>query len=75
MTVIILVELDERFREERNRQYLSKWMRKTLKEYNSFDSSLEGLKSFFKDVKVLAMLASLVHLYIHPLLLVALLNG
>lgn len=55
--VIILVELiDERFREERNRAFISKWLRRPLRVYDSFDLSLEGLKSFFEDAKVHGML-------------------
>ncbi|KAI9200490.1 hypothetical protein LWI28_008889 [Acer negundo] len=43
--------VDERFREERNRAYISKWLRKSIRQYDNFDMSLEGLKSFFRDVK------------------------
>ncbi|KAE9617276.1 putative RNA helicase [Lupinus albus] len=46
-----IILLDERFREERNRAFISKWLRRTLRVYDSFDVSLEGLKSFFKDAK------------------------
>ncbi|KAG4379497.1 hypothetical protein GLYMA_17G262000v4 [Glycine max] len=50
--VIILVELiDERFREERNRAFISKWLRRPLRVYENFDLSLEGLKSFFENAK------------------------
>ncbi|KAG4955254.1 hypothetical protein JHK87_040848 [Glycine soja] len=49
--VIILVEIDERFRDERNRAFISKWLRRPLRVYDSFDLSLEGLKSFFEDAK------------------------
>lgn len=45
-------QADERFQEERNRAHISKWLRKSIKQYDSFDASLEGLKSFFRDVKV-----------------------
>lgn len=51
----IFVELDERFREQRNRAFISKWLRKTLRVYESFDLSLEGLKSFFEGAKVLVI--------------------
>ncbi|KAI8549287.1 hypothetical protein RHMOL_Rhmol06G0014000 [Rhododendron molle] len=43
---------DERFREERNRTYISKWLRKSIRQYDSFDKSLEELQSFFRDVKL-----------------------
>ncbi|KAF7829472.1 regulator of telomere elongation helicase 1-like protein isoform X1 [Senna tora] len=46
-----VILLDERFREERNRAFISKWLRKSLRVYDSFDLSLEGLKSFFEDAK------------------------
>lgn len=46
-----IILLDERFQEERNRAHISKWLRKSIKQYDSFDTSLEGLKSFFRDVK------------------------
>jgi len=50
------MELDERFQEERNRAFISKWLRRPLKVYDSFDLSLEGLKSFFENAKVHCML-------------------
>ncbi|KAK7321841.1 hypothetical protein VNO77_32829 [Canavalia gladiata] len=46
-----IILLDERFREERNRAFLSKWLRRPLRVYNRFDLSLEGIKSFFEDAK------------------------
>ncbi|OVA09158.1 ATP-dependent helicase [Macleaya cordata] len=46
-----VIFMDERFREERNIAYVSKWLRKSIKQYDSFDKSLEGLRSFFQDVK------------------------
>ncbi|CAL5332001.1 unnamed protein product [Camellia sinensis] len=46
-----IILLDERFREERNITYISKWLRKSIRQYDSFDKSLEELKSFFRDVK------------------------
>jgi len=50
------MELDERFQEERNKAFISKWIRRPLKVYDSFDLSLEGLKSFFENAKVHCML-------------------
>ena len=44
---------DERFQEERNTAYISKWLRKSIRQYHSFDMSLERLKSFFIDAKVI----------------------
>ncbi|GAA0138642.1 DNA helicase [Lithospermum erythrorhizon] len=46
-----IIYLDERFCEDRNRASISKWFRKSIKQYDSFETSLEGLKSFFRDVK------------------------
>ncbi|KAF8405554.1 hypothetical protein HHK36_010461 [Tetracentron sinense] len=46
-----IILLDERFREERNIAYVSKWLRKSIKQYDSLDRSLEGLQSFFRDIK------------------------
>ncbi|XP_022638315.1 Fanconi anemia group J protein homolog isoform X2 [Vigna radiata var. radiata] len=46
-----IILLDERFQEERNRAFISKWIRRPLKSYDSFDLSLEGLKSFFENAK------------------------
>ncbi|XP_056164898.1 uncharacterized protein LOC115666787 isoform X2 [Syzygium oleosum] len=47
-----IIFLDERFREERNRAYITKWLKKSINLYESLDASLEGLKSFFRDVGV-----------------------
>ncbi|KVI07660.1 ATP-dependent helicase, C-terminal [Cynara cardunculus var. scolymus] len=47
-----VIFLDERFRKERNLTYISKWIRKSIRQYDNFDQSLEGLKLFFKDIKV-----------------------
>ncbi|XP_071698535.1 uncharacterized protein [Rutidosis leptorrhynchoides] len=47
-----IIFLDERFRQERNLTYVSKWIRNSIRQYDSFDQSLEGLKSFFRDIKV-----------------------
>ncbi|XP_050887551.1 uncharacterized protein LOC127092709 [Lathyrus oleraceus] len=46
-----IILLDERFCQERNKAYISKWLRRPLRVYNNFDSSLEGLKSFFENAK------------------------
>ncbi|KAK3427328.1 hypothetical protein EUGRSUZ_F03572 [Eucalyptus grandis] len=46
-----VILLDERYREERNRAYISKWLKKSFNLYESLDASLEGLKSFFRDVR------------------------
>ncbi|WJX15585.1 DNA helicase [Trifolium repens] len=46
-----IILLDERFCEERNRAFISKWLRRPLRVYDNFDGSLEGLKSFFENAK------------------------
>lgn len=47
-----IIFLDERFHKDRNRAYISKWLRKSIRLYNCFEESMEDLKSFFRDVKV-----------------------
>ncbi|KAF5455624.1 hypothetical protein F2P56_025180 [Juglans regia] len=47
----IILLADERYHEERNRAYVSKWLRNSIRQYERFEVSMEGLKSFFKDVK------------------------
>ncbi|KAM3288680.1 Fanconi anemia group J protein isoform X1 [Capsicum chacoense] len=44
-----VIFLDERFCEARNRAYISKWLRNSIRHFSSFDKSMEELKSFFKD--------------------------
>ncbi|KAJ6392425.1 hypothetical protein OIU77_026231 [Salix suchowensis] len=46
-----IILLDERYKEERNRVYISKWLRKSIQQFNNFDMSLEGLRSFFRNAK------------------------
>ncbi|XP_021745170.1 Fanconi anemia group J protein homolog isoform X2 [Chenopodium quinoa] len=46
-----IIFLDERFREERNTIYISKWLRKSIRTYENFETSVEGLKSFFCNIK------------------------
>lgn len=54
-TLMATLKSDERFCEKRNTAYISKWVRKSIRQYDNFDQSLEGLQSFFKDVKVLCV--------------------
>ncbi|URD81393.1 DEXDc2 [Musa troglodytarum] len=42
---------DERFTEERNLTYISKWLKSSIKRFNSFDESLMGLRSFFQTAQ------------------------
>ncbi|KAM6558620.1 hypothetical protein CsatA_027859 [Cannabis sativa] len=46
-----IIFLDERYQRERNTASMSKWLRKSFREYDNFGSSLEGLRSFFGDAK------------------------
>ncbi|XP_057517001.1 uncharacterized protein LOC130798140 isoform X2 [Amaranthus tricolor] len=46
-----IIFLDERFREERNTIYISKWLRKSIRTFENFETSVEGLRSFFSSIK------------------------
>ncbi|XP_037493665.1 Fanconi anemia group J protein homolog isoform X1 [Jatropha curcas] len=46
-----IVLLDERYKKEQNKIYISKWLRKSIRQYDSYGMSIEGLKSFFRDAK------------------------
>ncbi|KAL4579106.1 hypothetical protein LXL04_015241 [Taraxacum kok-saghyz] len=46
-----IIFLDVRFRQEKNLAYISKWIRKSIRQYDNFDQSMDGLNSFFKDIK------------------------
>ncbi|XP_019099113.1 PREDICTED: Fanconi anemia group J protein homolog [Camelina sativa] len=46
-----IIFLDERYKEERNRTSISKWLRQSIKLYDNFEVSMEGLKSFFNSAK------------------------
>ncbi|XP_078448428.1 RAD3-like DNA-binding helicase protein [Wolffia australiana] len=46
-----VIFLDERFKEERNRAYISKWIGTSLKQSESFQLVLEELVSFFQNAK------------------------
>ncbi|KAL0794182.1 hypothetical protein Bca101_065559 [Brassica carinata] len=42
---------DERYRQQRNRVSISKWLRQSIKLYDNFEESMQGLKSFFPSAK------------------------
>ncbi|EOA37435.1 hypothetical protein CARUB_v10011496mg [Capsella rubella] len=42
---------DDRYRQPRNRTSISKWLRQSIKVYDNFEASMEGLRSFFNNVK------------------------
>ncbi|XP_065880332.1 uncharacterized protein [Euphorbia lathyris] len=46
-----IILLDERYKREQNRMYISKWIRKSIQQFDDYNLALEGLNSFFKDVK------------------------
>ncbi|GAB2300458.1 hypothetical protein Dimus_034500 [Dionaea muscipula] len=46
-----IIFLDERFQEERNNMYISKWLRKSIRQYDKCETSLEELRSFFSNIK------------------------
>lgn len=43
---------DERYRQQRNRVSISKWLRQSIKLYDNFEESMQDLKSFFPRAKV-----------------------
>ncbi|XP_074286525.1 uncharacterized protein LOC141611789 isoform X1 [Silene latifolia] len=46
-----VIFLDERFREERNMVHISKWLRKSVRTYDNFETSVEELQTFFSKIK------------------------
>ncbi|KAE8715589.1 hypothetical protein F3Y22_tig00110163pilonHSYRG00265 [Hibiscus syriacus] len=46
-----IILLDWRFQDEKNRAYISKWLRPSIRMYGSFEKSLDELRSFFSEVK------------------------
>ncbi|XP_020272956.1 Fanconi anemia group J protein homolog isoform X2 [Asparagus officinalis] len=48
-----VILLDERFKEKRNLNYISKWLRNSIKQYDSFDESMAGLRSFFEQKRLI----------------------
>ncbi|ESQ34721.1 hypothetical protein EUTSA_v10006615mg [Eutrema salsugineum] len=46
-----IIFLDERYKEQRNRTSISKWLRQSIKLYDNFEESMEGLRSFFNSAK------------------------
>ncbi|XP_022769400.1 Fanconi anemia group J protein [Durio zibethinus] len=46
-----IILLDWRFEQEKYRAYISKWLRPFIRKYESFESTLDELRSFFRDVK------------------------
>ncbi|XP_020079975.1 Fanconi anemia group J protein homolog [Ananas comosus] len=46
-----IILLDERYKEEQNRAYISKWLKNSIKHYGSFEETLDGLRTFFENVE------------------------
>ncbi|WOL05316.1 hypothetical protein Cni_G14044 [Canna indica] len=46
-----IILLDERFKEERNLMYVSKWLKNSIKHFDSFDESLLELRTFFENAQ------------------------
>ncbi|XP_013609912.1 PREDICTED: Fanconi anemia group J protein homolog [Brassica oleracea var. oleracea] len=46
-----IIFLDERYRQQRNRVSISKWLRQSIKLYDNFEESMQDLKSFFPSAK------------------------
>ncbi|XP_042384337.1 Fanconi anemia group J protein homolog isoform X1 [Zingiber officinale] len=46
-----IIFLDERFKEERNLTYISKWLKNSIKYFHSFNESLVGLQNFFESAQ------------------------
>lgn len=44
--------VDDRFKRPGNIQYMSKWLRKSIRPCEGYRESLEGLKAFFKGFEV-----------------------
>ncbi|GLJ31258.1 hypothetical protein SUGI_0626920 [Cryptomeria japonica] len=42
-----IILLDERFKRARNLEYMSKWLRSSIRQFDNFGESLEGLRDFF----------------------------
>lgn len=46
-----IILLDERFKRASNLEYMSKWLRNSIRQFDNFDQSLEGLHGFFRKVE------------------------
>lgn len=50
--LFVYYDADERYVEEQNRSYISKWLRNSIKQYNGFDEAVNNLRTFFLETKV-----------------------
>ncbi|XP_062194619.1 uncharacterized protein LOC133897806 [Phragmites australis] len=46
-----IILIDERYQEDRNLVYISKWLRNAIKQYGSFQDTMDGLKKFFQNAE------------------------
>uniref|UniRef100_K3ZQ62 Helicase ATP-binding domain-containing protein n=1 Tax=Setaria italica TaxID=4555 RepID=K3ZQ62_SETIT len=46
-----IILIDERYQEDRNLVYISKWLRNAIKQYNSFQDTMDGLQKFFQNAE------------------------
>lgn len=47
---LAFIPADERFKEQRNLNYISKWLRNSIKQHDNFEESMQGLRNFFEEV-------------------------
>ncbi|TVU10354.1 hypothetical protein EJB05_43878, partial [Eragrostis curvula] len=46
-----IILIDERYQEDRNLAYISKWLRSAIKEYNNFQGTMDEFKKFFQNAQ------------------------
>ncbi|KAF8759327.1 hypothetical protein HU200_010368 [Digitaria exilis] len=46
-----IILIDERYREDRNLVYISKWLRNAIKQYDSFQNTMDRLQKFFQNAE------------------------
>lgn len=63
--VLLLLFADDRFKKPGNIQYMSKWLRKSIRPCESYRESLEGLKAFFKGFEVNFTVLSPFGIFVH----------
>jgi len=46
-----IILIDERYQEDRNLVYISKWLRNAIKKHDSFQDTIDGLQRFFQNAE------------------------
>ncbi|KAJ1290715.1 hypothetical protein BS78_02G266300 [Paspalum vaginatum] len=46
-----IILIDERYQEDRNLAYISKWLRNAIKKYDTFRDTMDGLQKFFQNTE------------------------